>query len=136
MDAEGPARGGLPWVAAGRRGTCQGASYRVLYSVLTCSSTFFLFVSPVAAHKQAFLVLHMDFSLMAYTNFLDVRGFSSMECTRPENACALSVETREESCRGGGEREEESPAWFPWYMRRLAERPANLWFVLRKAFSN
>ena len=24
-------------------------------------------------------------------------------------------------------------AWFPWYMRRLAERPANLWFVLRSA---
>ncbi len=24
------------------------------------------------------------------------------------------------------------PAWFPWYMRRLAERPANVWFVLRK----
>ncbi len=23
-------------------------------------------------------------------------------------------------------------AWFPWYMRRLAERPANLWFVMRK----
>jgi proline dehydrogenase len=23
------------------------------------------------------------------------------------------------------------PAWFPWYMRRLAERPANLWFVLK-----
>ncbi len=22
-------------------------------------------------------------------------------------------------------------AWFPWYMRRLAERPANIWFVLR-----
>jgi proline dehydrogenase len=22
-------------------------------------------------------------------------------------------------------------AWFPWYMRRLAERPANLWFVVR-----
>lgn len=22
-------------------------------------------------------------------------------------------------------------AWFAWYMRRLAERPANLWFVLR-----
>jgi len=22
-------------------------------------------------------------------------------------------------------------AWFPWYLRRLAERPANLWFVLR-----
>jgi proline dehydrogenase len=22
--------------------------------------------------------------------------------------------------------------WFPWYMRRLAERPANLWFVLNK----
>jgi proline dehydrogenase len=22
-------------------------------------------------------------------------------------------------------------AWFPWYMRRLAERPANLWFVAR-----
>ncbi len=26
-------------------------------------------------------------------------------------------------------------AWFPWYMRRLAERPANLWFVLRKMVS-
>lgn len=22
-------------------------------------------------------------------------------------------------------------SWFPWYMRRLAERPANLWFVAR-----
>jgi len=22
--------------------------------------------------------------------------------------------------------------WFPWYMRRLAERPANVWFVVRK----
>jgi proline dehydrogenase len=21
--------------------------------------------------------------------------------------------------------------WFPWYMRRLAERPANIWFVIR-----
>lgn len=26
------------------------------------------------------------------------------------------------------------PAWFPWYMRRLAERPANLWFVVRSLF--
>jgi proline dehydrogenase len=24
--------------------------------------------------------------------------------------------------------------WFPWYMRRLAERPANIGFVLRNAF--
>ncbi|MGH7570909.1 MAG: proline dehydrogenase family protein [Gemmatimonadota bacterium] len=24
-------------------------------------------------------------------------------------------------------------AWFPWYMRRLAERPANVWFVVRSA---
>lgn len=22
-------------------------------------------------------------------------------------------------------------AWFRWYMRRLAERPANVWFMLR-----
>jgi proline dehydrogenase len=22
-------------------------------------------------------------------------------------------------------------AWYPWYMRRLAERPANVWFVVR-----
>jgi proline dehydrogenase len=22
-------------------------------------------------------------------------------------------------------------AWFPWYMRRLAERPANVWFIMR-----
>jgi proline dehydrogenase len=28
------------------------------------------------------------------------------------------------------------PAWFPWYMRRLAERPANLLFVLRNVFSS
>lgn len=26
------------------------------------------------------------------------------------------------------------PAWFPWYMRRLAERPANLWFALRSVW--
>lgn len=25
--------------------------------------------------------------------------------------------------------------WFPWYMRRLAERPANVWFVLRTMFA-
>jgi proline dehydrogenase len=25
--------------------------------------------------------------------------------------------------------------WFPWYMRRLAERPANLWFVMRSVFA-
>ena len=24
--------------------------------------------------------------------------------------------------------------WFPWYMRRLAERPANVAFVLRNMF--
>ncbi|MCC6350173.1 MAG: proline dehydrogenase family protein [Candidatus Eisenbacteria bacterium] len=26
-------------------------------------------------------------------------------------------------------------AWFPWYMRRLAERPANVWFVARSVFA-
>lgn len=25
--------------------------------------------------------------------------------------------------------------WFPWYMRRLAERPANVWFVARSLFT-
>jgi proline dehydrogenase len=25
--------------------------------------------------------------------------------------------------------------WFPWYMRRLAERPANVWFVLKSMLS-
>ena len=25
--------------------------------------------------------------------------------------------------------------WFPWYMRRLAERPANAWFVMRNLLS-
>jgi proline dehydrogenase len=25
--------------------------------------------------------------------------------------------------------------WFPWYMRRLAERPANVWFVAKSAVS-
>ena len=24
--------------------------------------------------------------------------------------------------------------WYPWYMRRLAERPANVWFVLKNLF--
>jgi len=27
------------------------------------------------------------------------------------------------------------PAWFPWYMRRLAERPANVLFVLKHVWS-
>jgi proline dehydrogenase len=26
--------------------------------------------------------------------------------------------------------------WFPWYVRRLAERPANVWFVVRMMFSS
>jgi proline dehydrogenase len=26
--------------------------------------------------------------------------------------------------------------WYPWFMRRLAERPANLWFLARNLFSN
>ena len=25
--------------------------------------------------------------------------------------------------------------WFPWFMRRLAERPANAWFLARNFFS-
>ena len=25
--------------------------------------------------------------------------------------------------------------WYPWYMRRLAERPANVWFVLKNIFN-
>ena len=25
-------------------------------------------------------------------------------------------------------------AWYAWYMRRLAERPANVWFALRQMF--
>ena len=24
--------------------------------------------------------------------------------------------------------------WYPWFMRRLAERPANLWFLIRNLF--
>lgn len=24
--------------------------------------------------------------------------------------------------------------WWPWYVRRLAERPANLWFVMKQMF--
>lgn len=27
-------------------------------------------------------------------------------------------------------------AWYPYFMRRLAERPANLWFVIRSMFGN
>lgn len=27
-------------------------------------------------------------------------------------------------------------AWFPWYMRRLAERPANVWFLVRSLFKS
>jgi proline dehydrogenase len=26
-------------------------------------------------------------------------------------------------------------SWFPWYMRRLAERPANVWFVVKSVFA-
>jgi proline dehydrogenase len=27
------------------------------------------------------------------------------------------------------------PAWYPWYMRRLAEKPSNVWFVFRNLFT-
>ena len=26
--------------------------------------------------------------------------------------------------------------WYPWFVRRLAERPANLWFILRNVFAS
>jgi proline dehydrogenase len=26
--------------------------------------------------------------------------------------------------------------WYPWFVRRLAERPANLWLLLRNLASN
>jgi proline dehydrogenase len=26
-------------------------------------------------------------------------------------------------------------SWYPWYMRRLAERPANIWFVIKNIFN-
>jgi proline dehydrogenase len=26
--------------------------------------------------------------------------------------------------------------WYPWFMRRLAERPANLWFMMRNVFAD
>jgi proline dehydrogenase len=25
--------------------------------------------------------------------------------------------------------------WYPWFVRRLAERPANLWFMVRSVFA-
>ena len=25
--------------------------------------------------------------------------------------------------------------WYPWFVRRLAERPANLWFIARNVFA-
>jgi len=25
--------------------------------------------------------------------------------------------------------------WYPWFVRRLAERPANLWFMMRNVFA-
>jgi proline dehydrogenase len=25
--------------------------------------------------------------------------------------------------------------WYPWFVRRLAERPANLWFMVRNVFA-
>jgi proline dehydrogenase len=26
--------------------------------------------------------------------------------------------------------------WYPWFVRRLAERPANLWFMLRNVLAS
>jgi proline dehydrogenase len=26
--------------------------------------------------------------------------------------------------------------WYPWFVRRLAERPANLWFIVRNVFAS
>jgi proline dehydrogenase len=26
--------------------------------------------------------------------------------------------------------------WYPWFVRRLAERPANLWFMVRNVFAS
>jgi len=26
--------------------------------------------------------------------------------------------------------------WYPWFLRRLAERPANLWFMVRNVLAS
>lgn len=56
--------------------------------------------------------------------------FQMLYGIRPDEQRRLAAE----GCRTGvlisyGE------AWFPWYMRRLAERPANVWFVVRSVLS-
>ena len=68
-----------------------------------------------------------------------IRGYAR-ERGLPTDACEVQMlygigtkDQRRLAAEGGAIRVLISygAAWFPWYMRRLAERPANLWFVLR-----
>ena len=54
-----------------------------------------------------------------------------------EFAMLYGIQTSEQSrlARGGYSMRvliSYGDAWFPWYMRRLAERPANVWFVVKQ----
>ena len=89
----------------------------------------------------------------------DRKGFLALGTHDPAMIRPLAGEAREagldgdrfevEMLYGIGQREQErlvregiplrvlisyGEAWFPWYMRRLAERPANVWFVVRSLF--
>ena len=70
------------------------------------------------------------------------KGDAVFEVTDAEGGIDLVIEQRTEQQRLA---QEGYPVkvlisygeqWFPWYMRRLAERPANLWFVARSLFAH
>jgi proline dehydrogenase len=62
-----------------------------------------------------------------------------LERSKVEYSMLFGIATAEQSrlVRGGNRVRvliSYGPTWFPWYMRRLAERHANLWFVVKQLF--
>jgi proline dehydrogenase len=82
---------------------------------------------PVIASHDARMI--GEANRLAYELGLDKAAY--------EYGMLYGISTAEQTrLAGGGQRVRVlinyGSAWFPWYMRRLAERPANLWFVAKQ----
>ena len=69
----------------------------------------------------------------------DVKGVKDVKKSRYEFAMLFGIQTaRQQDLGRQGIRTRclisYGEYWFPWYMRRLAERPANVWFVAKNMF--
>jgi proline dehydrogenase len=91
----------------------------------------------VAAGARAAIATH-DRALLARATELAASAGVAKECFEFQMLYGIQRAEQERLARAGYPMNvliSYGSAWFPWYMRRLAERPANVWFVMKNLFS-